>query len=121
MSRSPSVQNNTDGSQRIDLGWLIKSVIIVIVISGLGLVWNSAITVPSLADDLEEQEIRITRVEDGQKIITHNQIVIDEQVRGLRADSSWAQEKLNALLEAAGVTKRIKRPQVEDSELGIVE
>lgn len=113
MARAPKVCQNGDGSQSVDLGWVVKTVLALAIASFIGTVAG----VPLLSKDVSAQEEKIKVMEKTQDRIVRNQGVIDEQVRGLKADSEWTQLKLNALLEANNVTKRINRPNVSDSKL----
>lgn len=124
MGKAPRVCENGDGSQSIDLGWVIKIILGLAIASFIGTVAG----VPLLSYDVAAQEEKIAAIETAQKekikiieaaqsAIARNQVVIDEQVRNLKADSDWTQLKLNALLEANNVTKRINRPSVSDSKL----
>ena len=117
MSRAPKVNVSGDGSQTIELGWMIKLVLA----SGLASVLAAAVGFPILVKDVAANDEEIETIKKAQAVFVRNQGVLDEEVRGLRADSRWSGEKLDALLEANGVTKRIPRPQVEDSNLETVE
>jgi hypothetical protein len=117
MSRKPCIQDNGDGTQKIDLGWIVQTVLALGIASFLGAI----IGIPLLAATVSANDEEIAIIKKAQVISARNQVVLDEQVRGLKADSSWTQDKLNALLKAAGVTEHIKRPDVEDSKLEHVE
>jgi len=105
------------GVTHVDMGWLLKSLISAGVLGAMTAVLTVVIGYPALSQKVEDQSAKNVRLENTQATLAKNQKVIDEQVRNLKADSKWTQEKLDALLEAEGITKRIPRPLVEDSKL----
>lgn len=64
----------------------------------------------SAEDDLEDATKKATRNE-------ANIEILDRQQREIQRDQVWANKKLDALLEASGVTERVERPPLPASEL----
>ena len=116
----PSVKQG-EGPARVELGWLLKSLISAGAVAALISVTGVMVGFPSLADDVKDNEKRISAVERALKATTRNQMKIDEVVRQQSADQEWANKKLDALLEASGINRRIPRPKIPDSTLEDVE
>ena len=99
-----------NGSGSIEVSWALK-------IAG-GLALTAALTggtaavigYPTLRSDVDEIVVAQTTSE-------RNLRVVDEDVRNLKADSKLAQDKLDALLEAAEVHRSFRRPDVEPTRL----
>ncbi|KKN09567.1 hypothetical protein LCGC14_1045290 [marine sediment metagenome] len=106
-------------------GWLVKLMVGAVCAAGVvglaTLVYGVLSGYPGLVTKVKAQETRTEALEGGQAILAINQRVMDEAVRNIEADSGWTQLKLDALLEEAKVTKRIRRPKVKRSELKEVE
>lgn len=117
MSRKPQVRQGEDGTVHIDLGWIIKSVISGGAVVALVAAYSSVTGVGPLTKRVSAQELRLESLEDSQRTMARNQRVVDEEVRIVKANTSWIQEALEVVLEKAGVTKRIPRPAVEPSRL----
>lgn len=113
MAKTLKVQTKDDGSLSIDLGWAIKLVLGLVITSIVG----SVASIPFLSIDVSAQETRLKIVEAAQSRVERNQALMDETMRNLKADSDWAQLKLDRLLTALQVTERIDRPDVLESKL----
>lgn len=112
MAKNICLEPNDNGSYNINLGWFIRGIIGILLV----FILTSTVGFPIIVKDVLAQEEEIKVIKKAQEIVERNQIVIDENVRNLTADSKWTHKKLNALLEAEGITI-IERPDVEDSKL----
>lgn len=117
MSRKMECHRNSAGEPHIELGWLIKSVMVLAIAGALTALATAVIGFPSLANDVKAQQEELNSLEASQHVIVQNQRVIDEEVRNLKADSALAQNKLDAVLKALKVTEQFRRPPPEPTRL----
>ena len=113
MSRRPEIVDNGDGTTRVDLGSIVSTLIVVGVLSGL----TALGTVSVLAYRATAEEAKVEEIDEDVQRQGRNQMRMDEQQRRLGQDSQHALAKLDALLEAMKVTKRIPRPALPPSSL----
>ena len=115
MSRKPRVIQNEDAgiAGEIDLGWLFKALITAGVIGAA----TTLLGVPLLAHRVSTAEENDTTLSEDVARTERNLHELDTNQRILMQESEWTQDKLDALLVANGVTKRIKKPALPDSSL----
>lgn len=106
-----------DDQTHIELGWLVKSIMTFGALGAIGTIATIVLGYPSLAEDVEENTAAIEQIESALRKAQRNQIKIDERLRRQEAGQTWANSKLDALLEAGGVNKRIPQPSVPESTL----
>lgn len=94
----------------LEWSWAVKTTAGIVLAGFLSSLAVVLLGYPSLADDVKEQEQKV-------KVLEKNQRKIDETVRNVQADTRWTNAKLDAMLMEMGITKRITRPEVEDSKL----
>ncbi|MCP4869276.1 MAG: hypothetical protein GY898_11220 [Proteobacteria bacterium] len=113
MKSAGRVVDNGDGTQHVDLSNLLTTLIVAAILAG----GTALVTVGVLVFRAEAAEGDIEAIEEDVSRQGRNQILLDAQQRRIGQDSEHANLKLDALLEAMEVTKRIPHPPLPASEL----
>lgn len=85
--------------ERIDLGALISSLIVMGLVAGAGAILSVAV----LSYRAEAADTERTDVQKRVRTIELNQVRLGEAVRRVERSGDWSQAKLDALLQARGV------------------
>lgn len=112
----PHVKCKEDEYVPLSLGWVGKGFVLA-TLAAIGTVSVTAYRLEAGEDADETLEESIQSVEDNVETLDQNIHKIDEQVRLNAQKAEFANRQNRALLEAAGVTKRIEPPPVKPSEL----
>lgn len=109
----PRIHRDPLGEDLVRIGPILGSLIAAAAIAGgtaLVSVGILSFRANAAADEIEEIDDEVDRQ-------GRNQIRIDEHQRHVEADVTWANRKLDKLLEELDVSERIERPAVRPSTL----
>jgi len=111
--KAARVVDNGDGSQTIQLGTIVSTLITVAVVAGgTALVTVGVLTYRASADEEKMEKVEVAVARQGR-----NQILLDEGQRRIGQDTAHANAKLDALLTKLKVTERVPRPELPESKL----
>lgn len=113
MTKRPRLIDNGDGSQTIQLGTIVSTLIAAALIAGGG----ALVTVGVLAYRASADEVKMEKVEIAVERQGRNQMRLDEGQRRIGQDTEHANLKLDALLMKLEVTERVPRPALPESNL----
>lgn len=109
----PRIHREPSGAETIQLGAMFTALLAIAVTSGLGALG----TVATLAWRADANDRRVEKVETHVDTQGKNQLILDRSLREAKRDVTWANNKLDALLEANGITERLPQPELPRSEI----
>ena len=113
MTKGMRVIQNGDGSHNVELGTVLSALITAAVLAAAG----ALVTVGILGWRATASETKIAAVETDLARQGRNQMRLDERQRHIRKDVRWANDKLDAVLQEIGSTRRITEPDLPSSSL----